>query len=659
MAVKKKTDPGKSAAEKKGPAKKTVKKSEVEKKTAAKKVAAKKPAEIVAKKIEEVKSQVLPVIPPPPPPPQEPQRKKIILDTHEIMVKDLADKLGVRVGEVIKVLMQKGVMATINQRIDLSATKAVASSFDVDIEVKGKKEQEEAPKAKTVAEAKNLVTRDPVVTILGHVDHGKTKLLDTIRNTHVMDNEFGGITQHIGAYQVEVKGRKITFLDTPGHEAFTSLRARGAKVTDIAVLVVAADDGVMPQTIEAIDHAKAAGVPIVVALNKIDKPEANLDRVKKQLSELGLTPEDWGGNTVTVAVSAKEAKGIDELLEMIILVADMLELRAQKDGLATGVVVESKLDKTKGPIATVLIKSGTLHIGDPYSIGPIYGKVRAIINDKGVQLKSAGPSMPVEILGAQEVPQPGDFLLVTKTDKEAKLLAEQRAEIQKKVFVGRKLSLEEFSKHVKEGERKDLNLIVKADVQGSLEALVKSLLQIEVAGIHVKVIHGGTGNMTKSDVILAEASQAIIIGFNVDIDAEAKQIAELEGVDVRTYNIIYNMIDDIRTAMEGMLEPEYEEVSLGNAEVRNTFKYSKVGTIAGCFVIVGKLLRGSQMRIMRETKLIYQGKLESLKRFKDDVREVEKGYECGVAIVGYNDFKVGDMIESYEVRVKPRKKAAA
>ncbi len=636
--------------------KKTPKKKPVKKVRAKGKIPHKK---AVKAAVEEAKKTTVEILPPPP----VVERKKVVIDTPDIVVKDLALKMGIKASDLIKALMTKGIMATINQRINTGIVKSVVPEFDMDVEVKLKKEavpagrqEKRVLKPPTPEESAKLVPRNPIVTIMGHVDHGKTKLLDTIRQTNVIEKEAGGITQHIGAYQAEVAGHKITFLDTPGHEAFTALRARGAKVTDIAVLVVAADDGVMPQTIEAIDHAKAAGVPIIVAINKIDKPEADPDRVMKQLSKLGLAPEQWGGDTVTVPISAKFAKGIDELLEMIILVADMRELKADPTIPATGVVIESKLDKGRGPVATVLIKSGTLRVADPFAIGGTFGKVRAIFNDKGVRLREAGPAAPVEILGSSEVPQPGDILQVTKTDKEARLLALQKKQIQEKVFAGRRLSLEAFSKHVKEGERKDLNLIIKADVRGSLEALESSLGELLVGSIHVRIIHGGTGNVNASDVMLAEASQAIIIGFNVTFESETKSVAEREGVDVKIYNVIYNVIDDIKLAMEGLLEPEYEEVTIGSAEVRSLFKYSKVGTIAGSLVTQGKLIRGGSIRIKRDDNKIYEGKLDSLKRFKEDVKVVEKGYECGIAITGCEDFRVGDIIEAYEVRVKPREK---
>jgi translation initiation factor IF-2 len=515
--------------------------------------------------------------------------------------------------------------------------------------------QEAAPKAYE-GKIEKRALRPPVVTVMGHVDHGKTKLLDAIRKTKVAEKEAGGITQHIGAYQVTVQGRRVTFLDTPGHEAFTALRARGAKVTDIVVLVVAADDGVKPQTVEAINHARAAGVPIIVAINKIDKPEANPDLVKKQLSDLGLMPEEWGGQTVTVPVSATQGTGIEALLEMILLLADVQELKADPEAVPMGVVIESRLDKGRGAVATVLVKNGTLKIGDVFTCGETFGKVRALLKETGARLEKAGPSAPVEILGFYEVPTPGDVFQVVASEKEARALAEQAREGKTKVARGKAVSLEDFSKHVKEGEAKDLNLVVKADVQGSMDAIVKTISDLKVGNIGVHVIHSGVGSINESDVMLAKASDAILIGFNIGIESSAETLSVDEGVEVSKYDIIYKLIDDVKLAMEGLLEPEYEEVITGHAEVRQLYSFSKVGAIAGCFVIDGKLTRGTGMRIFRNKEKIYEGKLESLKRFKEDVKSVEQSYECGVAIPGYTDFQVGDVIENFEVREKPRKK---
>jgi translation initiation factor IF-2 len=589
----------------------------------------------------------------PKPPKKEEKPAGPVIDTPDISVKGLADKIGVRPSDLIKELLKKGTLATINQRISAEMAKEISSGLGKEVMVKALK-----PSAEAAPEIKieKLVLRPPVVTIMGHVDHGKTKLLDAIRKTRVAEGEAGGITQHIGAYQVDVKGKKVTFLDTPGHEAFTALRARGAKVTDVAILVVAADDGVKPQTTEAIDHARAAGVPIIVAINKVDKPEANLDRVKKQLSELGLMPEEWGGSTVTVETSAKLGTGINELLEMILLVAEIQELKADPKGNPMGVVIESRLDKGKGPVADVLIRNGTLRVGDIFTIGATYGKVRALFTETGARMDQAGPSTPVEVLGSYEVPTAGDTLQVMPSEKEAKALAERRKELKTKVMRGKVLSLEDFSKHIKEGERKDLKLVIKADVQGSLEAIAKSIQDLAVGNIRINIIHRAAGAVTESDIMLARASDAIVIGFNVGLEGNAEALSAQEGVEVRKYDIIYKLIDDVKLAMEGMLEPVYEEVVTGHAEVRNLFKFSKVGVIAGCFVKDGKMVRGGKIRIFRGKDKIYEGKLESLKRFKEDVRSVEQNYECGVAISGYADFEVGDLIEAFEIREKIRKK---
>ncbi|KAF0134357.1 MAG: infB [Candidatus Saganbacteria bacterium] len=581
--------------------------------------------------------------------------KKLIISQDGIVVKDLAEKIQVKVSDVIKELMKKKMLITLNQKISFDLAKDIASIFEYQIEAK---EVEAAAKkhdmSKMPSDTANLKTRPPVVTIMGHVDHGKTKLLDAIRATKVAESEAGGITQHIGAYQVKVKGKKITFLDTPGHEAFTALRARGAKVTDIAILVVAADDGVMPQTIEAIDHAKAAGVPIIVAINKMDKPEANPDRIKQQLSEMGLQAEDWGGQTVTVPISAKQKTGIDELLDMILLVAEMLELKADKDAQAIGVIVESRLDKGMGPVASILIKTGTLRIGDNFVVGGTYGKVRALVSDTGERIKEAPPSSPVMVLGANDVPPPGELLHVVSTDQLARAKAEENKLFHKKVSLHPTLSLEDFAKEVKKGEKQNLNLILKTDVQGSLEALLKSLSEIEVSGLKVNILHRGVGNISESDILLAEASSAITAGFNVDIEPRAKERAETEGVEVRIYSIIYKMIDDIKQALAGSLKIEYEEYVSGKAEVRQTFKFSKVGVIAGCFVLSGKFVRGAVLRVFRGDIKIFDGKLESLKRIKEDVKEVVEGYECGIAIQGYSDFKAGDILECIEKREKKK-----
>jgi translation initiation factor IF-2 len=628
------------------------------------------PAKTAASSIDEESAQIVkemvkpPAVPPKevpvepkkeaPPKREEPEKPAApVIDTVDISVKDLADKIDVKPSDLIKELMKKGILATINQRINAETAREIAAGFDRQVLVKiSKPVIEAAPEVK----AEKLVLRPPVITIMGHVDHGKTKLLDAIRKTRVAEGEAGGITQHIGAYQVNVHGKKVTFLDTPGHEAFTALRARGARVTDIAVLVVAADDGVKPQTVEAIDHARAAGVPIIVAINKIDLPGANPDRVKQQLSELELAPEEWGGKTVMVPTSAKQVTGITELLEMILLTAEIQELKADPDGTPMGVVIESRLDKGRGPVADVLVKNGTLKIGDIFTTGSTYGKVRALFTETGARMNKAGPSTPVEVLGSVEVPKAGDLLQVMSSEKEARLLAEQRKEIQTKILRGKVLSLEDFSKHVKEGERKDLKLVVKADVQGSIDAITKSLQDLLIGNIRINIIHHGVGSITESDVMLAKASDTVVIGFNVGCAGNAEALGVDEGIEIRRYNIIYKLIDDVKLAMEGMLEPEYEEVVAGHAEVRALFKYSKVGIIAGCFVTDGKLVRGVNIRIFRGKDKIYEGKLESLKRFKEDVKAVEQNYECGVSISGYTNFKVGDIIEAFEIREKARSK---
>ncbi len=497
-----------------------------------------------------------------------------------------------------------------------------------------------------------VVPRPPVVTVMGHVDHGKTTLLDTIRKTNIAAREAGGITQKIGASVVEHEGKKIVFIDTPGHEAFTKMRARGAQVTDIAVLVVAADDGVKPQTIEAINHAKAAGVPIIVAINKIDKPNADIERTKRQLAELGLVPEEWGGDTIFVEVSAKRGTGVDELLEMIVLLAEYMELKAEIDVPAEGYVLESRLDKGKGPVADVIIKKGVLRKGDVVLAKGSYGRVRAMFDDKGRQLKEAGPSMAVEIIGLNSLPEAGDSFRVVKSEKEAKAAVEaylEELKEKKRALRPKKLTLEEFLKQVKEGETKELRLIIKADAQGELDALIPTLEKLSTDEVKVRCLHSGIGNVNESDVMLASASNAVIIGFNVKVDSKAKQAAEREGVQVRLYRVIYDVEEDVKAAMVGMLEPKYEEVYLGRAEVRAVFKI-KGGKVAGCYVLDGRIPRNAQVRIKRGDEIIYEGKISSLKRFKDDVREVSKGYECGIGIEGFSAFAEGDIIEAFEVK---------
>jgi translation initiation factor IF-2 len=591
--------------------------------------------------------------PAPPPPKKEEPEGLVLIEGSDISVKELSEKLMVKSSDLIKTLMKRGTLVNINQRINAETAKEMAAGLGKQVTIR---QAETKTGSMPEVSVKKLVLRPPIVTIMGHVDHGKTKLLDAIRTTRVAEGEAGGITQHIGAYQVEVKGRKVTFLDTPGHEAFTALRARGAKVTDIAVLVVAADDGVKPQTIEAIDHAKAAGVPIVVALNKVDKPEADIDRVKTQLSKHDLLAEDWGGKTVMVKTSAKEKKGIDELLEMLLLVADMQELKADPNGTPVGIVIESRLDKGKGPVADLLVKNGTLRIGDIFVLGGTYGKVKALFNEHGDRLKEAGPAAPVEVLGCNEVPKAGDTLQVVVNEKQARALAEERRETQTRAARGKILSLHDFSRHVKDGEQQSLALVIKADVQGSLAAIRQSLQDMVIGNIKLNIIHEAVGPVTESDIMLARASGAIICGFHAAFEGNAEAVAAQEGVEVRLYDIIYKMIDDVKLAMEGLLEPEYEEVVLGHAEVRNLFKFSKVGVIAGCFVKDGKLVRGAKIRVFRGPDKIYEGKLETLKRFKDDVKSVEQNYECGVSISGYDNFQVGDEIEAFEIREKSRKK---
>ena len=567
-----------------------------------------------------------------------------------LTVGDLAKKLGKEPSELIKKLFMLGIMATINQDLDKDTIELLAADYGIEVE-------EEVIVSETEFETfideqddeENLKERPAVVTIMGHVDHGKTTLLDSIRNSKVTAGEAGGITQHIGAYQVEVNDKKITFLDTPGHAAFTTMRARGAQVTDITILVVAADDGVMPQTVEAINHAKAAGVPIIVAVNKMDKPSANPDRVMQELTEYELVPEAWGGDTIFVPISAIQGEGIDNLLEMILLVSEVEEYKANPNRYATGTVIEAQLDKGKGTIATLLVQNGTLRVGDPIVVGTSFGRVRAMVSDIGRRVKVAGPSTPVEITGLNEVPQAGDRFMAFADEKKARQIGESRA--QQALLAQRgeksKLSLEDLFQQIQEGDVKEINLIVKADVQGSVEAMAASLRKIDVEGVKVKIIHTGVGAITESDIILASASNAIVIGFNVRPDVNAKRTAELENVDIRLHRIIYKVIEEIEAAMQGMLDPEFEEKVIGQAEVRQTFKVTKVGTIAGCYVTDGKITRDSGVRIIRDGVVIFEGQLDTLKRFKDDVKEVAQNYECGITIERYNDLKEGDIIEAY------------
>ncbi len=583
--------------------------------------------------------------------------KKPIKIGDSVSVKELSEKLGKQVTEIIKKLLLLGVMATINQVLDFDTASLICAEFGVEVERLIDKGSEEVLLKAEEDRPEDLLPRSPVVTIMGHVDHGKTSLLDAIRETNVIATEAGGITQHIGAYTVHIGDKKIAFLDTPGHEAFTAMRARGAKVTDIAILVVAADDGVMPQTIEAINHVKAANVSIIVAINKIDKPGANPDRVKQELTEYGLLAEDWGGDTIMVPVSAKKKEGIDNLLEMILLVAEMQELKANPNKKGIGTVIEAELDKGKGPVATVLIQEGSLSIGDYFIAGNTHGKVRGMIDDKGKRIKKAGPSTPVEIQGLDEVPDAGDIFMVVDDEKVARTISEKRKDKQRLTQIQSKqtVSLDELFTQIQEGKVKELNIIVKADVQGSVEAVKQSLAKLSNEEVKVNTIHGGVGAITESDVMLASASNAIIIGFNVRPQPAGVALAEKEKVDIRLYRVIYNAIEDVEAAMKGMLEPEYKEVVLGHAEVRATFKASAVGTIAGCMVTDGKINRNNDIRIIRDGIVVHEGKLASLKRFKDDAKEVNTGYECGLNIERFNDIKEGDVIESFTIEAVPRK----
>jgi translation initiation factor IF-2 len=575
--------------------------------------------------------------------------KRVIRISEVITVGDLAREMGIKAGDVIKKLMSLGMMASINQVLDVDTATLVAADFDYQVENVAF-DAESMLEVEQVEEEAMLVSRPPVVTIMGHVDHGKTSLLDAIRSTHVTAQEHGGITQHIGAYHVKVDGRSVTFLDTPGHEAFTAMRARGAKVTDIVVLVVAADDGVMPQTVEAINHARAAEVPIIVAVNKIDKPDADLERVKRGLSEHGLVSEDWGGDTVFAPVSAKTQEGIPHLLEMLLLQADILELRANPDKLARGTIVEAKLDRGRGPVATVLVQEGTLRVGDSFVCGVFHGKVRAMINDLGQKVELAPPSSPVEILGLQGVPQAGDSFIAVTDESKARQVAEHRHTKQRETELVKssKVSLEELYDQIKTGDVKELRVVLKADVQGSVEALTDALTRMSTTEVKLRVLHGSVGGITESDILLAAASNAIVIGFNVRPESKGQALAAQEGVDVRLYTVIYEAVADVRAAMEGMLEPTFREQTQGRVEIRQIFNIQGVGTIAGCYVTEGKIQRGNLVRILRDHVVVHEGKLASLKRFKDDVREVSAGYECGLSIEGFHDIKQGDVVEAYE-----------
>lgn len=579
------------------------------------------------------------------------ERGNVISISGKITVQDLANEMGKTVSEVIKELMMMGTMATINQEISFEIASLVATKFGFELTTADDSETEdEIEKLMEIEEDKeeDLKPRPPVVTVMGHVDHGKTSLLDAIRKTNVTKGEAGGITQHIGASEVKINGQKIVFLDTPGHEAFTSMRARGAQVTDIAILVVAADDGIMPQTVEAINHAKAAEVPLIVAINKIDKDGANPDRVKQELSEHGLLVEDWGGDVIAVPVSAKKNIGIDHLLEMVLLVAEMEELKANPDKRAVGTVIEAQLDKGRGPVATVLVQGGTLRVGDPIVAGVASGKVRAMINSKGKRVKVAGPSTAVEILGLSDVPQGGDQFVEVPSDKVARSIAEKRQQQQREEMLksSQRLSLDDLFNQMNDG-LKELNIVIKADVQGSVQAVKQSLERLSNDEVQVKAIHGGVGAITETDVLLAAASNAIIIGFNVRPVSGAESLAEKENVDMRTYTIIYKAIEDIQAAMCGMLDPDIVDEDIGKAEIRETYRISGVGTVAGCYVTNGKIYRNCKARIVRDGIIVHECELATLRRFKDDVKEVAEGYECGMSFVNYNDIKEGDIVEAY------------
>jgi len=588
---------------------------------------------------------------------QQPEPGGSISFERNPTVRELAQKLGLTPNETIKQLISLGVMVSLNQEVDIETASILATELGFTVEERKKESPTEEVDILEKLEREEdqqedpglLRPRPPVVTVLGHVDHGKTSLLDAIRETKVTATEAGGITQHIGAYMVEFDGKKIVFLDTPGHEAFTAMRARGAQVTDLVVLVVAADDGVMPQTVEAINHAKAAGVPIIVAINKIDKPGANPEQVKQQLVDHQLVPEEWGGDTVYVSVSALKRQGLEDLLEMILLVAQMQELKANPDRLARGTVIEARLDKGRGPVATILVQKGTLRVGDAFVIGSTYGKVRAMLDDRGRRVKAAGPSTPIEVLGISDVPEAGDSLVVVESEKEAREIAEARARRKRETDLKahERPFLDDLFERMKEGDVKELKLVVKGDVHGSVEAICQSLERLDLGEVKVNVIHGGVGAINESDVMLAAASDAIVVGFNVRPDPGARKNADREGVEIRTYRVIYEAIEDIRAAMKGMLAPKFKEMVIGRAEVRATFKVPKVGVIAGSYVTDGKVTNKAKVRILRDGIVIHEGRVGSLKRFKDDVKEVASGYECGIGVENYNDLKEGDILEFY------------
>ena len=578
---------------------------------------------------------------------------KVVMNTELISVKSLAEKTGKPVADILKKLLLLGMMCTINSELDYDTAQLICTEFRIELEYKLDKTAEDVlDEGDQVDAEENLQLRPPIVTVMGHVDHGKTSLLDAIRLTRVTEHEAGGITQHIGAYTIEHNDRKITFLDTPGHEAFTAMRARGAQVTDIAILVVAADDGVMPQTVEAINHAKAAGVPIIVAINKIDKPGANTERIKQELTEHGLLAEEWGGETIMAPVSAITKEGIENLLEMILLVADVQEFKANPNRLAKGTIIEAKLDKGRGPVATVLVQNGTLRISDMIVAGVAYGRVRAMTDDMGNRVEEAYPSQPVEVVGFSEVPVAGDILHAVEQDKLTRQVAEERKDKQKadQLKSLSKVSLEDLFSQVEAGKVQDLNIVIKADVQGSVEAVKQALEKLSNSEVRVKVIHAGVGAIKAMDVMLASASNAIIIGFNVRPDSIARAEADKEKVEIRLYRIIYKAIEDLQLAIKGMLAPQFKEVVLGHAEVRNIFTVSSIGTIAGSYVTDGKLVRNSSVRLLRDNVVVHEGTMASLKRFKDDVKEVASGYECGITLKNYNDIKEGDVIEAFEMQ---------
>ena len=596
---------------------------------------------------------------------QKPQQKaqkveeevKSIVIPEVLTIKDLADKMKIVPSVIVKKLFMQGKIVTVNQEIDYETAEEIALEFDVLCEKEEVVDVIEELLKEDEEDEKKMKKRPPVVCVMGHVDHGKTSLLDAIRHTNVIDKEAGGITQHIGAYVVEINGEKITFLDTPGHEAFTAMRMRGASSTDIAILVVAADDGVMPQTVEAINHAKAAGVEIIVAVNKIDKPSANIERVKQELTEYELIPEDWGGSTIFVPVSAKTGEGLEDLMEMIVLTAEVMELKANPNRRARGLVLEAKLDKGRGSVANILVQKGTLRVGDSIAAGSAHGKVRAMMDDKGKRVKEAGPSTPVEILGLNDVPNAGEVFVGCANDKEARSFADtfiSQSKVKLLEDTKSKLSLDDLFTQIQEGNLKELGIVVKADVQGSVEAIKQSLLKLSNDEVVVKIIHGGVGAINESDVSLASASNAIIIGFNVRPDVTAKETADREGVDIRLYRVIYNAIEDVEAAMKGMLDPVFEEKVLGHAEVRQTFKASGVGTIAGSYVLDGTFERDCSVRLTRDGIVIFEGPLASLRRFKDDVKEVRAGYECGFVFANFNDVKEGDLVEAFKMVEIPR-----